>query len=54
MASWIIKICVHWFMFKLLIDTNILIYGIDQDSQFFKRGRMIMVTGKLICSFFGN
>jgi len=28
-------------MSKLLIDTNILVYGIDQDSAFYKRARKI-------------
>ncbi len=29
-------------MNKLLVDTNVLIYGIDQDSQFFARARAIL------------
>lgn len=29
-------------MSKLLIDTNILIYGIDEDSKFFKKSRQIL------------
>ncbi|MGM0506065.1 MAG: type II toxin-antitoxin system VapC family toxin [Bacteroidota bacterium] len=33
-------------MSKLLIDTNILIYGIDQDSQFFERARNILDSSK--------
>ncbi|MEX1212438.1 MAG: type II toxin-antitoxin system VapC family toxin [Balneolaceae bacterium] len=29
-------------MSKLLVDTNVLIYGIDQDSQFYERARIIL------------
>ncbi len=29
-------------MSKLLVDTNILVYGIDQDSKFFKRSRNVL------------
>lgn len=29
-------------MSKILIDTNILVYGIDEDSTFFKRARKIL------------
>ena len=29
-------------MSKILIDTNILIYGIDEDSEFFNRARKIL------------
>ena len=29
-------------MSKVLVDTNILIYGIDEDSAFFKRARKIL------------
>jgi len=29
-------------MSKVLLDTNILVYGIDQDSAFFKRARTIL------------
>lgn len=29
-------------MSKLLVDTNILVYGIDQDSQFFYQSRQIL------------
>lgn len=29
-------------MSKLLVDTNILIYGIDQDSQFFAKARDVL------------
>jgi len=29
-------------MSKLLVDTNILVYGIDQDSQFFNKSRQIL------------
>lgn len=29
-------------MSKLLIDTNLLVYGIDQDSEFFSRSRNIL------------
>src|SRR5690625_3281235 len=29
-------------MSKVLVDTNILIYGIDEDSTFFKRARKIL------------
>ena len=29
-------------MSKILIDTNILVYGIDEDSAFFKRARRIL------------
>ena len=29
-------------MSKLLVDTNILIYGIDKDSKFFDRSRNIL------------
>ncbi len=33
-------------MSKILIDTNILIYGIDEDSAFFKRAREILEQEK--------
>jgi len=33
-------------MSKILIDTNILVYGIDQDSAFFKRARTILEQEK--------
>jgi len=29
-------------MSKILVDTNILVYGIDEDSRFFKRARTIL------------
>ena len=29
-------------MSKLLVDTNILVYGIDEDSQFFNQSRQIL------------
>lgn len=29
-------------MSKILVDTNILVYGIDEDSTFFKRARKIL------------
>jgi len=29
-------------MSKILVDTNILVYGIDEDSAFFKRARKIL------------
>ncbi len=29
-------------MSKVLVDTNILVYGIDEDSTFFKRARKIL------------
>lgn len=29
-------------MSRLLVDTNILVYGIDQDSKFFKRSRNVL------------
>src|SRR6056297_1098340 len=31
---------------KILIDTNILVYGIDEDSAFFKRARKILEQEK--------
>lgn len=33
-------------MNKILIDTNILVYGIDEDSTFFKRARKILEQEK--------
>jgi predicted nucleic acid-binding protein len=33
-------------MSKVLVDTNILIYGIDEDSAFFKRARKIVEQEK--------
>ncbi|NBC65029.1 MAG: PIN domain-containing protein [Bacteroidetes bacterium] len=33
-------------MSKILIDTNILVYGIDEDSAFFKRARGILEQEK--------
>ena len=33
-------------MSKVLIDTNILVYGIDEDSAFFKRARKILEQEK--------
>jgi predicted nucleic acid-binding protein len=33
-------------MNKILIDTNILVYGIDEDSAFFKRSRKILEQEK--------
>lgn len=29
-------------MSKILVDTNILVYGIDQDSKYFKRARQVL------------
>ena len=37
-----IKTSVQLLMNKLLVDTNVLIYGIDQDSRFFVRARTIL------------
>ena len=33
-------------MSKILVDTNILVYGIDEDSAFFKRARKILEEEK--------
>jgi predicted nucleic acid-binding protein len=33
-------------MSKVLVDTNILVYGIDEDSKFFKRARKILEQEK--------
>jgi predicted nucleic acid-binding protein len=33
-------------MSKILVDTNILVYGIDEDSSFFKRARKILEQEK--------
>jgi len=33
-------------MSKILVDTNILVYGIDEDSTFFKRARKILEQEK--------
>ena len=33
-------------MSKILVDTNILVYGIDEDSAFFKRARKILEQEK--------
>lgn len=33
-------------MSKVLVDTNILVYGIDEDSAFFKRARKILEQDK--------
>jgi predicted nucleic acid-binding protein len=33
-------------MSKILIDTNILVYGIDEDSAFFKRGSKLLEQGE--------
>src|SRR5690625_459287 len=33
-------------MSKILVDTNILVYGIDEDSAFFKRAREILEQEK--------
>jgi predicted nucleic acid-binding protein len=33
-------------MSKILIDTNILVYGIDEDSSFFKRARKLLEQEK--------
>ena len=33
-------------MSKILIDTNILVYGIDEDSAFFKRARKLLEQEK--------
>ena len=33
-------------MSKVLVDTNILVYGIDEDSAFFKRARKILEQEK--------
>ena len=33
-------------MSKILVDTNILVYGIDEDSAFFKRARKVLEQEK--------
>jgi predicted nucleic acid-binding protein len=33
-------------MSKVLVDTNILVYGVDEDSEFFKRARKILEQKK--------
>jgi len=33
-------------MSKVLVDTNIFVYGIDEDSAFFKRARKILEQDK--------
>lgn len=33
-------------MSKILVDTNILVYGIDEDSSFFKRARKVLEKEK--------
>ena len=33
-------------MSKILVDTNILVYGIDEDSAFFKRARKLLEQEK--------